>query len=273
VIFEFVEVVKTAENYHYIEWQMDQNYPADNYMFEIYWSNDALSQFTAILDGSTNLAITIDGSVGPLVYTHQRFQYDFNQNFFYKIKAILKTDISKSFYSNVVFAGDGSDGIHKTIVFNEDTLNKNYIGEPCKILKRKTHGTRCTECWDQYRRQITKSHCPTCNGTGFLVGYYSPIIAQLGVDSDPKKNDPQQVGEDPTTIKRSRLPNYPMVRDKDLIITTDDNKRYKIINVETTKLPRMSSSSRVLSRQNFILSQLITMEEIISSDQEYAIDT
>jgi len=272
LIFESLEVIKTAENYHYIEWQMDQHYPADNYTFEIYWSNDSTSQFTAILDVFDDVVV-IDGSIGPLVYTHQRFQYDFNQNFYYKIRAILKSNNTESYYSDVVFAGADQDGIHKTIIFNETTLYRNYSGEECKLIKRKTYGTRCTECWDPYRRQITKSHCNTCHGTGFNVGYYSPIVIQLCIDSDPKKNDPQQTGEDPTTIKRARLPNYPMVRDKDLIITTGDNKHYKIINVETTKLPLLSVSSRVLSKQNITLSQLITMEEVISSDQEFAIPT
>jgi len=270
MIFETVEVLKTTENYHYIEWQMDQHYPVDDYNFQIYWSNDDKSQFLAILD-SLNHPIVIDGSIGPLVYTHQRFQYDFNQSFYYKIRAILKNNPSEFFESDVMFAGAESDGIHKTIVFNEVTLYRNYAAEQCKIIKRKTWGARCSTCWSPYRRQSVLSHCSVCNNTGFLVGYYSPIITQLSVDSDPKKNDPQQTGEDPTTIKRSRLPNYPIVRDKDLIITTGDNKRYKIINVETTKLPRLSVNSQVLSRQNYILSQLITMEEVFSSDQEFSI--
>jgi hypothetical protein len=357
MIFGSVEVIKTSENYHYIEWEMvDQHYPADDYLFNIYWSNNPTSLFTAILNSSisntdltigsthtiewtsTNIADTdfvkielsrdgkvtwetivestendgeydwvvdgddssncyfrissddiykdtyrfriiigddssveIDGAIGPLSYTHERFQYDFNQNFYYKIRAVLKTDHSQTFDSNVVFAGNGSDGAHKTIQFNEQMLYNHYSGEPCQIYKRKTNGVRCTECWSPYRRQITKSQCNTCNGTGFVDGYYAPIDAQISTDSDPKKNEILHDGEDPTTIKRSRLSNYPIVRDKDLIVTTDDNKRYKVIHVETTKLPKLSASSNTLSKQNYVLSQIITMEEVTSSDREYAV--
>jgi hypothetical protein len=270
MIFSFVEVVKTSDNYHYIEWDMDQSYPPDDYFFEIYWSNDPVSQFQVIID-DLGEPIVIDGSIGPLTYTHQRFHYDFNQNFYYKICAILKIDITQLFYSDVAYTDNKSDGIHKTIVFNEQTLYNNYSGEECKIIKRKTFGMRCTECWSDYRRQSSKSHCPKCNNTGFLIGYYSPIICQISMDSDPKRNDLRQDGEDPTTIKRARLSNYPIVRNKDLIVTINDNKRYKIINVETTKLPRLSLNSQVLSRQNYILSQLLTIEEIVSSDQEFLI--
>jgi hypothetical protein len=355
MIFGSVEVIKTIENYHYIEWEMtNQYYPADNYLFNIYWSNSPTSLFVAVLDssisdtdlliGSThtieweseNIAdpvkielsrdnkitwevivestendrsydwvvdgntssncyfrvsngdiykdtykfriivgdggvVEIDGAVGPLVYIHERFQYDFNQNFYYKIRAILKTDHSQTFDSSVVFSGNETDGMHKTIQYNEQMSNNHYVGEPCYIYKRKTHGARCTECWSEYRRQITKSQCHTCNGTGFIDGYYDLIATQISTNSDPKQNEILHDGEDPTTVKKFRLSNYPIVRDKDLIVTTDDGKRYKIIHVETTKLPRLSTSPNTLSRQNYILSQIITVEEIISSDREYAV--
>ncbi len=68
------------------------------------------------------------------------------------------------------------------------------------------------------------------------------------------------------------MSNYPLVRPKDVIINSDDNKRYRIKHVETTKLPMLSSNSNLLSRMNYIISQILTLEELVSTDIEYSID-
>ena len=283
MIFSLIEVVKTKENFHYIEWDLSASPPTtttsttaapesiDDYKFQIHWSDDPSSGFLPVLDSHGN-PVEIDGAVGPLSYTHQVDQYDFNIDQYYKVLAILKAHPTTTFFSSIVYIGMYSDGVHETMRHAEDTLYTMYQGEPCLIIKRKSFGARCPTCWSAARQQRLRTHCDTCKGTGFVTGYYQPIQTQLSFDSDPKKNDVQKEYENPYDTKRARLSNYPLVRPKDLIVNMDDNKRYVIVHVDTTKLPRMSESALILSKQNYILSQMLTLEELNPDDNEYFID-
>jgi len=276
--FGSVDVLKTVDDFFFVEWTFIPDVPppilpqsVDDYNFEIWWSRDPVSGFLAVLDANSH-PIIIDGAVGPLSYTHQLKQYDFNQDSYYKVQAILKADATQNFFSATVFIGMFNDGLHETMRYAEDLLYQHYQGEPCLIIKRKSFGARCPDCWSPERQTSLVSHCDTCQGTGFVVGYYQPIPIQVSFDSDPKKSDSQKEWENVYDTKRARLSNYPLVRPKDLIVNMDDFKRYVISHVETTKLPRLSQSANNLSKQNYILSQLLVLEELNPDDNEYFID-
>lgn len=268
--FSSVEVVKTKENFFFVEWDISGASP-DDYNFEIYWSKDPASGYLAVTDENDD-PVVIDGAVGPLTYTHQYRQYDFNQDRYYKVKAILKADTNDTLFSSRVYIGMYKDGIHEVMRYNEDTLYRHYHGEPCYIIKRKSFGARCPTCWSPHRGQTLRSHCDDCQGTGFVVGYYQPIEIQISFDSDPKKSDSIKEWESVYDTKRARISNYPLIRPKDLLVNLDDYKRYVVTHVETTKLPKLSESASVLSKQNYILSQLLTLEELNTDDNEYFID-
>lgn len=302
--FSFVEVIKTKKNWFYIEWDMTPRpgESIDDYKFQIWWSFDPATGYIAVSDEAGN-PIEIDGAVGPLSYTHEHNQYNFNKDRYYRVLAIDKIppptgkaiavfgqteeedplliatfgylnagSSADGFFSDKVWIGMYKDGVHETIKHAEDTLYTMYNGEPCMVIKRKSFGARCPTCWSHERRQVTKSHCDTCHGTGFVIGYYQPILVQISFDSDPRKADGQKEWENVYDSKRARLCNYPLLRPKDLIVNTDDYKRYVITHVETTKLPKLSESAIVLSKQNYILSQLLTLEELNPDDNEYFID-
>jgi hypothetical protein len=342
MIFTLIEVVKTKENFYYVEWDMSPTPPPpggplpdetiDDYKFQIHWSRDPFSGFLPVLDENGD-PVEIDGAVGPLSYTHKVRQYDFNQDNYYKVLAIHKalpssslspsasespspsassspsmsaspssspsasstTSISSSaspsasaspsvepplpgsFFSDTVFIGMYSDGVHETMRYAEDLLYGYYHGEPCLIVKKKSFGARCPTCWDPIRQQRVRTHCDTCKGSGYVVGYYQAIREQVSFDSDPKKSDSQKEFENVFDTIRARLSNYPLVRPKDLIVNLDNNKRFVVSHVETTKIPKLSyldgdSVTKVLSKQNYILSQLLTLEELNPDDNEYFLD-
>jgi hypothetical protein len=252
---------------------MDIDLPAviDDFEFKIYWSFDPVSDFEPILDENDDIVV-IDGAVGPLSYTHDLKQYDFNKDRYYKILVIEKADPIHQLFSETVWVGMFTDGEHEVMKYNEGLLYDYYYGEPCRILKRKSAGARCTECWSFTRRQRTKTHCDTCNGTGFIDGFYDPIDTQMAFDSDPRKSDSQKEWETVHDTKRARISNTPLVRPKDLLVNCDDAKRYVITHIETTKLPRLSPNLNTLSKQNYIISQLLTLEELNADDNEYNVN-
>jgi hypothetical protein len=171
-----------------------------------------------------------------------------------------------------VYVGMHYDGFHAVMREAEDTLYSMFDGEPCYVLKKKSTGVRCTNCWSDKRQQRVLTHCDVCNGSGFISGYYCAIAIQIAVDSDNRKSDSQRGFEDVYNSMRARTSNYPVIRPKDLIVTKDDWKRFVVTHVEITKLPRHATSGSLLSRQNYVLSQLITLQELNPDDNEYQLN-
>jgi hypothetical protein len=70
------------------------------------------------------------------------------------------------------------------------------------------------------------------------------------------------------------MTNYPLVRASDLIYMIEDARRFVIQKVDYTKLPNFSKERRGLSmgsEQDYIVSQILTLVELVASDPEYNI--
>lgn len=273
MIFTNIEIIKTKENYHYIEWEVKPEILTgdviDNYYFHLYYSRDPNSGFAII--NEHGLPVSIDGTTGPLAYIHREKQFDFNQEHYYKIEAVLKSDPTQVTLSSVAYLDNLGDGVHETMKYAEETLYSFYSGEPTFILKKKVTGTRCPECWSEFRQQRLKTQCDTCHGAGFSDGYYYPIQVQVAYEANPKKSNLEETTEDVTNYLQCRLSNYPLVRPKDIIINIGSYKRFIIVKVDTTKLPNLSQSQQKLSKQNYVLSQILTVKELNPADPQYNI--
>ena len=175
-------------------------------------------------------------------------------------------------WSDPVYLGRHADGRLMVIKQAENLLYRRFYGEPSYLVKKKSTGVRCTSCWSASRQQRTKTHCSVCDGSGFVDGYYCAVEIQIAFDSEDLKSDSQRSFEDVYDSKRARMSNYPMVRPKDLIINKDDYKRYVVKHVETTKLPLHSTTAVKLSKQNYVVSQLLTLQELNPDDNEYNVD-
>lgn len=270
-----LEVIKTERNGHYIQWDVTMDPPevVDDYNFEIEYSLNPICGFEEVLDVSGSVVV-IDGAIGPLAWDHNTLkQYNFNNVYYYRIHAILKADPDRNFYSDTAaYVGDEADGFHLVMHHAENTLYDMFYGIPTYLIKKKVTGVRCTNCWSETRQQRTLTHCDVCDGSGFIDGYYCAVLVQMADDSEDRKSDSQRNFEDTYDSKRTRMSNYPMVKPKDLLVTIGDYKRYVVLHVETTKLPRHATSSILLSKQNYVVSQLITVQELNPDDNEYDLD-
>lgn len=275
MVFKEIEVIKTQENNHYIEWDMTPEFNGDltdDYNFKISWSEDPSSGFIFVTD-EHNVQIVIDGADGPLSYTHPRRQNDFSINYYYKIHCIKKDSPFTEIVSDAQFIGDAFQGFHLVMKRNEQLLMDQYAGNPSTVIKKKSFGTHCTNCWDNLRKQTYKSKCPICNGTGLVVGYYQPISIQIAWGASQSVGVVQESGKDVTGQIQVRMSNYPIVKPGDLIINNDTNRRYKILSpISRSEAPLRATFEdgvRKLSRSNYIVSQLLILKEIVSSDPEY----
>jgi len=129
-----------------------------------------------------------------------------------------------------------NDSIAAGLVKHRNTYLR-LAGIPVLVYPYLAAGQRCS-CWDAVLRKSTVSDCGTCYGTGFLSGYYSPILtlAQVGVEA--KQN---QVGEriEQETIVELMMSNYPVLRPGDVVYEIDAGRRYKVQAVTPSEKSRM----------------------------------
>ena len=275
IIVYNVETIKTETDRFRVSWDARPSSfippeSVDDYNFNLLWSFDPIDEFKFVTD-STGANIVIDGAVGPFYHIHYLDHTPHDRKHYYKIRAVEKVDATNYKDFEVTYVGNRSDGILKTINYFESVLNGQYIGQGAYLVKRKTSGGRCPDCWNQLQFRRTKSKCDTCRGTGFIEGYFKAIPIQIAVDESPKISEVPLTGEIQVKTMRARMTNWPLVNPRDVLVTCDDFTRYRVTKVDITKLPNVAVNRSVFSGSNYILSQIITISELIPQDPAYGI--
>lgn len=132
-------------------------------------------------------------------------------------------------------------------------------GMPAFIYKKKKEGLRCPECWDPILKKVTKSNCSTCNGTGFVGGYYKPIEAWMGFNVDIKIAQIADWGVKQIDQTDVEFTDYPELSIGDIILDLKDFKYWKIANV------------RFSVKGGAIMTQVARVSAINRSDIEYSL--
>jgi hypothetical protein len=153
--------------------------------------------------------------------------------FYYKLDLVVD-DIAQG-YGPVRLEGT-NDKIASGLVKHRNTYLR-MAGLPVLVYPYLESGERCS-CWDAVLRKSTISNCPTCFGTGYLSGYYPPILtlAQIGVEA--KQN---LVGEriEQEAAVEVMMSNYPVLRPGDVVYEIDAGRRYRIQSITPSEKGRM----------------------------------
>lgn len=194
-----------------------------------------------------------------------------NREYFYRIKVTNTSDNATMEYGSTdpkeVMAGVNPKGVTLEAppdfiaieaIRRHDMLLKNFVGRRALIMKRRTTGTRCTNCWDHIKRRRQQSNCLSCYDTGITGGYYSPQETFVG-----KAPEKRVVALTPLMeIQPSDLVMYissrPRIFPRDLVIY--DNRRLRVIGVQMTE--KLGASIR----------QIVSLRELSKDQVEYRID-
>jgi hypothetical protein len=130
-------------------------------------------------------------------------------------------------------------------------ITPGFNGVPCLFYSRRTFGQRCLECWDEIKKQTTKSQCSSCYGTGFRFGYHNPQL--MYVDFGPSTEDSQIMpfGETEPNEIYVWTTVYPRATKGDLFID-EENGRWRV-----EKKPRIEMLRQEV-RQTLVLYQIPT---------------
>jgi hypothetical protein len=129
-----------------------------------------------------------------------------------------------------------------------------YSGRTVLLLKERTWGQRCLQCWDSLKRRVSRSDCQTCFRTGFSGGYFPPTEVRM-------LKPPHQEVVALTSLVELQ-PNDvimwfnadPHIKPRDLVVDTE-MRRWRAINI------RRSEKSQALTRQT-VQMRLISRDQI-----------
>jgi hypothetical protein len=292
MVFDDLIIRKTDDNKFYMEWvflpipvvvdPLDPPVPVetvDDYIFKVKVSESPDFGFEYIQELviippdtiGTWEDVVVDGA-GATGFLWPEPQLNFNRHFYFKIEAFLKTDPSIVTNSMTQHIAGRPDGITMSITAIEQMLYRNYYGAPAKVYKKKITAGRCPECYNPYTETLDKSTCHSCNGTGYLDSYYDAASIQMSFEYG---NKTQQAGQTQTVTQdqmSARASNIPIVRPGDLILNTDTGERFLVNNpVQYTQLPRVRRSANELSQKPYVVSQILSLKRLASTDPEYKV--
>jgi len=96
------------------------------------------------------------------------------------------------------------------------------------LLKRRHFGTRCTNCYDPISRTVLITGCPTCYGTSWTGGYFTPIeiLGRIvrGTGGGQTQLSPQT--KDDINTEHIQTLDFPRIEEGDLLVAKEVNRRY-----------------------------------------------
>jgi hypothetical protein len=179
------------------------------------------------------------------------------RKFYYRIK-IIKKDDSTTEYSEVATQEAKPDLNAQEIRRLEMLAFREHIGRKVWLFPRRTFGQRCPDCYDSRGAARRKGACPTCFATTYVRGYLDPIVTYLQIDPSPKHNELIQVGVTQQQNTTGRLPYFPPIRPKDILVEVE-NRRWRVERVSMTE------------RLRAVVHHEVVLHEIPTGDVEYTI--
>jgi hypothetical protein len=140
---------------------------------------------------------------------------------------------------------------HNVLLFRE------FAGRRCWVLPVRTFGQRCS-CWNPNTRQANRSGCKTCWGTTYVRGYMHPVESWMQIDPSPKSEQNTNVGAQQQSNTTMRMPWYPPLKPRDLVIE-GENRRWRVTTVTQTEKGRAG------------IHQEVGLHEIPPRDLEFSI--
>lgn len=117
---------------------------------------------------------------------------------------------------------------------------------PLVILKRRHWGLRCEVCFDKLTKQVTKSKCEECYGTGFKGGYFDPVRVNGRIGVDNIQTQIAQHGKVDVNQKQLTMLDYPILEEADIIAELRQNNRYIVKTITQTELRTVTVHQRAI---------------------------
>lgn len=235
-----------------LDWRIKPtNRPIDDFTFSVFRSQSQEdTDFKKIKDGLKSVFNFHD----PAASQASRWR-----QWYYKVRAT--EDTTALFTESQIATNDEQpDRIGLSIARRNLLVLRRFVGIKSFVLQERTFGQRCNHCWDSVKQRRKQSGCRICFDTGFMGGFFTPIEALINYSPSPKQVQMMSFGERQPNQTPAWMSNFPEMKPRDLVIEQHDGRRWRVINVGTTR------KRRAITHQNLLL------VEINRSDVEWKIE-
>lgn len=226
----------------FVQWTLDGVSPAMNgdFTFSLERSGGPNGPWEPVATGLVNNYAYFDQLPQPPDTSYRNVRptnmFAFWRDFDYKVSVVAPngeraeaSEISSSGYS---MNGRMSGQQRKAIRDMSVSLRLN--GTPAALLKRKRWGTRC-RCVDKQTREPTLSSCKTCWGTGFVGGYWDPVITNVRRSIPQGGTSVMPEGRNEGSSVRIAFGNTPGLDQGDVFVFFNDGRRYLVDQASSTE--------------------------------------
>lgn len=158
--------------------------------------------------------------------------YDENVRYYYTVEGYDANGNKVSEDGPGTLEYNTPDGVANKVVQESKVALRMMNNPPVYFLLKRRMGTPCPDCWNPITKRCMYANCPTCNGTGVLDGYFTPIPARVSQDVSQLLFASGEMDSDKVKLSpiRAWTTNSPLLYPEDVMCDVL-NQRYKIVNV------------------------------------------
>lgn len=236
----------------YITWETDTTEDPQDFDFYVERSSSPGGPWTTLSPVPlVDTYIFVDSQPGLL--------HTWNQ-LYYRIRVEKRGTDQEAHYPNVPVRLQARPPLDALEMARQELqMLKELTGRKVWLLKRRTFGARCPECWDRFSLKKTKSNCRTCWSTGWMGGYHKPL--EFYCQIDPSADASQILGGPGETQQKNttaRTIFFPPIDPRDLLVEAE-NKRWRVHSRTYTERARSP------------VKQELQLHRIPEGDMEFAI--
>jgi len=225
----------------------------EKYKFDLYRSTNQSELFSLVAEDIRTFKY-FDNTVNLL---------NINNQYYYKVKITEISTGETSLSDSYKYKVNSPDNWASAINFIQEFYLDNVINNDSSyLLQKKRTGQRCS-CWNPNRDAVNNQQCTLCYGTGFVGGYYSPVLIKMVNYTANTYQRQFSISEDADTLTTQQvwIKSIPKVDNDDVIVNGND--RYIIFShTDTMKnnyLLRQICSLNLIPKTN-IISKVPIME-------------
>jgi hypothetical protein len=126
-----------------------------------------------------------------------------------------------------------SDKYARHIIYHRELIFRLHSGQDFKILKRRTFGTLCTNCFDETLQTSTLAKCPVCYDTRYVGGYYTPYTVRGQLNEAPPRQTISTFGHWQDADAIFVTSNKPILIPGDVVVDRL-GRRWNVLTVKST---------------------------------------
>lgn len=253
---EITAITPLYPNGFFLQWDLKDASDSGSYVFDVYRSGWREGPWDPIATGLTDRYAFTDKFELPYTVTSESVlrpnQLALYRAFWYRV--VVTTPSGKVFevIEDYHPRDDGALNDRKMNQYQRKAtrdfrLSLKFNGTKCAILKRRHWGARCG-CVDKKTREIVRSSCKICWGTGLVGGYWAPHVTYARRNVTTNASAVTAQGKSDATDTKFWMPDFPSLENEDVIVFFRDRSRWRIDQTVGTEI-RLQFVHQVVSAQ------------------------